>query len=46
MGGTDRQQGDLIGLLTKLRREYTDRQQGDIISLLLLFQNKEKYIKS
>jgi hypothetical protein len=42
---TQRQQGDLIILLTKIRRGYKDRrtdgktdiQQGDLISLLLFF---------
>jgi hypothetical protein len=34
VGYTDRQQSDLISLLTEIRRVgYTDRQQGDIISL-------------
>jgi hypothetical protein len=51
---TQRQQGDLISLLKKIRGEGTQlrrdsrihRQQGDLISLLLFFKNKESRLKT
>jgi hypothetical protein len=48
--GIHRQKGDIISLLTKIRRDrqtegQRDREKGDLISLILVFKNKESRLK-